>query len=177
MPDTPFIDRIVLSQIKDSGFTWRGNLSLGRFTRLQQEIHADQPSDDLWVSVDLIAGVSGLFWLTLRVRGELRLTCQRCLEGLIYPLSIDNRVAVLSSERLVELMDESDDYVLVAEIEAPDQTEAATVDLFQVIEDECLLALPASPKHDDCAAAKTQAGDIDQIKPDNPFAQLSQLKK
>ena len=68
-------------------------------------------------------------------------------------------------------------HALVAEIEAPDQTEAATVDLFQVIEDECLLALPASPKHDDCAAAKTQAGDIDQIKPDNPFAQLSQLKK
>lgn len=108
----------------------------------------------------------GKNWLELGVKGTLRLACQRCLEGLDYPVEVETRLLLVPSGQPwpdEELAEDGFDAIAADE----EMTVAS------LVEDEVLLALPLSPMHDVCAATLPHANESEP----SPFAALAKLKK
>ncbi|MCE9571252.1 MAG: YceD family protein [Rhodocyclales bacterium] len=105
-------------------------------------------------------------WLQLDVAGELVLCCQRCLDGVRFPLEIRSRLRLMAPGEEWpddDLVDDSADAV-----EA--EKELAVLSL---MEDEVLLALPIAPMHEKCDPPSADAGKHGP----SPFASLAALKK
>ena len=113
-----------------------------------------------------------MFW-HLQTDGVIWQTCQRCLEPVAVELAIDSELALLENQSHVALLDEDTDTILLEEI-----TDGNKLWLLPMIEDELLVELPLSPKHDDCEMAITQIGELpaDSEEKANPFAMLADLK-
>lgn len=112
-----------------------------------------------------VPGEEGGFDLHLSVRGELQLRCQRCLEAMRFPLRLDKRLRLVTSGE--EWPDEE------AEEEGFDAIEASReMAVGSLIEDEVLLALPISPRHEICGVPRKK----DTKQDASPFAVLRKLK-
>ena len=87
--------------------------------------------------------------LMLHLNGVLSVCCQRCLEGIDYPLEV-RRVLEFVNEELTqeEIEDDSKDFL-------PAQRE---FDVVELIEDEVILDLPSAPRHESCALPDTGQG-------------------
>ena len=87
--------------------------------------------------------------LMLHLNGVLSVCCQRCLEGIDYPLEV-RRVLEFVNEELTqeEIEDDSKDFL-------PVQRE---FDVVELIEDEVILDLPSAPRHESCALPDTGQG-------------------
>ncbi len=97
------------------------------------------------------AGGEGRPQLALEVKGTIRLTCQRCLEPLMWPLEVRAVLTMVGSEAEAMQLEDPFDVVLVPE-------EGLSPAL--VIEDEVLAGLPLSPLHDAAdPACKVPGGD------------------
>ena len=105
--------------------------------------------------------------LNLTVTGNVAVSCQRCLEPMMIALNIDSEFILVKDDS--EIPPEEDDIedhdYLVAEAE---------MDVLELVEDEILLALPYSPKHEikDCAVK----AEVNELKAPNPFAALRDFK-
>ena len=103
--------------------------------------------------------------LHLQLDGVLSLCCQRCLEGIEYPLQVSNVLEFVGNEDELtqeEIEDDSRDFL-------PAQSE---VDVVALIEDEIILDLPSAPRHESCVLPASA-----QDKPeDSPFAVLKGLR-
>ncbi len=111
-------------------------------------------------------------WLQLSADTRLTLVCQRCLAPVEQEVTFAREFRFVASEAQAELEDEESEEDVLAL--------SAEFDLLELVEDELLMALPASPKHALCPqAVKLQVADVDfqdtQDKP-NPFAALVGLK-
>ncbi|NCF35715.1 MAG: hypothetical protein GWP56_04895 [Gammaproteobacteria bacterium] len=103
-----------------------------------------------------------------RLQTSLELECQRCLQPLETPMKLDFRLMIDASDEL--LRDSSVDTLY---------SEDGFIDVFEVVEDELILAIPLVALHEnsDCnehwpdSSAQSEAA----VK-DNPFAVLQQLK-
>jgi len=96
----------------------------------------------------------------------LHLVCQRCLGSLTHLLSIRNTLLLAHNEAELARLDEDESVdVVLAE---------AQMDLLALLEDEMILSLPISPRHENNGCAASDAGQ--PLKP-NPFAVLASLKK
>ena len=103
--------------------------------------------------------------LLLWIDGVLSVSCQRCLEGIDYPLAVENTLEFVGDEDDLtqeEIEDDSRDFL-------PAQAE---VDVLALIEDEIILGLPSVPRHE-CCALPERACDMH---PASPFAVLGSLK-
>ena len=106
--------------------------------------------------------------LTMRVEGDVSLVCQRCLSPYRQPLASEALLVLARDEadadETEEALDDDSIDVIVG---------SASLDLLQLVEDEALLSLPLSPKHEACPgdAPKLESG-----KPESPFAVLKKLK-
>ncbi|MGG4604466.1 YceD family protein [Paenalcaligenes sp. Me131] len=113
-------------------------------------------------------------FIRLSVNGSMFLQCQRCLQDYECPVVVDTLFEVVNTE--AELDEGEDD------VETPDRVLASlNLDLFGLIEDEVILALPYIPRHDVCpslpgALSEEDASGLETEKP-NPFAVLGKLKK
>ncbi|MDO4433016.1 MAG: YceD family protein [Alysiella sp.] len=106
-------------------------------------------------------------FLDLSVSGDLKLHCQRCLLPTDFQLNENVRIVLFSDEETLDnamVSDESLEGMLLDE----------ELDMLTLVEDQILMALPISPKHNDCDDAHLDK--VNQGKP-NPFAVLSGLKK
>ncbi|WP_449371537.1 YceD family protein [Thiomonas sp.] len=112
--------------------------------------------------------------VTLEVRAELPLICQRCLQEMRHPVdeAVDFRLVTAEPE------------LTQAEIEAEDEALPAVrpVDVLSLIEDQLILALPSVPMHDRCpsqgesVAAPTHTLNEPSAEPrQHPFANLREL--
>ena len=109
-------------------------------------------------------------WLQLTAQADVHVTCQSCLEPMAVPLHVDRLFRFVATEEEALLEDEeSEEDVL---------SEPQDVDLFALLEDEMLLALPLVPRHGGCIAEyqDVDAPAVIEEKP-NPFAALAALKK
>ncbi|WP_346286804.1 YceD family protein [Zoogloea sp.] len=107
----------------------------------------------------------GKLYVDLSIRGDLVLQCQRCLEAVVWPCEVQNRLLLLRpGEALPEDELENDD-VDALEVEP-------STDLLALVEDEVLLAMPLVPRHNDCEPP-VKAGVDEEI---SPFAVLRQLR-
>lgn len=109
--------------------------------------------------------------LALAVSGSIRLQCQRCLKSLELEIVSDSLLAVAQDEASA---DEMDDLLADEPIEVVVGSKA--FDISVLIEDEALLAIPSSPRHDVCPE-QVVIGDEPGEEKESPFAVLKQLKK
>ena len=91
-------------------------------------------------------------------------------------ISGNYRMAILDSENKIgylNALDETADYVLLDEVCLDDKKMIPVADM---LEDELLLAIPLSPRHDDCDMYTDSVGDVVDEPTKNPFAVMVQLK-
>jgi uncharacterized protein len=104
--------------------------------------------------------------LQLTVEGLINLKCQRCLDTLVYPVAAESSLLVLTGKAGGE----------TAAFDELDGIPAdAHTDVWTLVEDEVLLAIPLAPRHPDeqCnAAVKTP-----QDRAASPFSVLAKLKQ
>ena len=157
--------------------TLTGETPVSDFERLGSELA--EPAADTRVTWEATgerrAGADGALapWLHLRVEATLPFVCQRCLTPVQLPLTVDRAFRFVADEETAALEDEaSDEDVLVA---------ARDSHLLPLIEDELLMEVPVTPRHEVCpvpvplsvatpgfAAAEEAAA--------NPFAALDALR-
>ena len=127
---------------------------------------AGQPTTEtLSTSCTFQLGSEGYPQVHLTVTGIAPLVCQRCLDLLEFPVSLDVLLTVIRSD------------AEAAGLKAPFET-ALLVDgellLPQIIEDEVLAALPLAPKHSETAACgrEEQANSSEMYRPMAGLADL-----
>ena len=104
--------------------------------------------------------------LQLAVTGSINLVCQRCLGSLAYPVAVDANLLVLTESAGGE----------TAELDDLDGVPAAAqTDVWSLVEDEIMLAIPLAPRHAEelCSPAVKAAGE----RAASPFAALARLKE
>ncbi len=102
--------------------------------------------------------------LHLTVAGSINLLCQRCLDKLVFPVGAQTNLLVLRDGAGAD----------TGEIDDLDGVPAAAqTDVWSLVEDEVLLAIPLAPRHteDECSPAVKAAGDPAA----SPFAALARL--
>lgn len=157
---------IGLEKYANIGFHWQGTLSVREFTRLSDDVLDDVP---LSLAVDFVR-LDGILWLSFDVKAKLTLACQRCLLPVVVDVSGVYRVAILERQDQVNLV-EDQEFVLLSELGNP-----AHLPIKDLLEDELILSLPLSPRHDDCELLTDSVGQVEQTESDNPFAILASLK-
>ncbi len=143
-----------------------GTTPVTGFARLPQEL-ADSSGVIRW----RFAGgrhPQGLPQLTMAVDGEVRLVCQRCLKPLDHVIASETVLVLAADEAAADdiearLEDDSIDVIVGS----------SSQDLLQLVEDEALLSLPLSPRHEVCPDGTPS---VKADKADSPFAVLRQLK-
>lgn len=146
-----------------SGKTRSGSFQVATLERLHDQL----ASLDAALAYELVGQVDekGKPGLQCRVRGTLKLTCQRCLEPMDWEVVLDSHLLLVTSE--AELAEDEPD--------APDRLLAQKeMDVRALVEDEVLLGLPLAPRHAEgqCRMALTPAG-----ADSHPFAVLAQLRR
>jgi uncharacterized protein len=107
--------------------------------------------------------------MTLSVAGTVQLVCQRCL--LPFGYEIDSSTMLVlgkndeEADEIEEILDDESIDVIVG---------SQCCDIRDLLEDEALLALPQSPKHEVCP--DTQLLDALKTEKVSPFAGLKSLK-
>lgn len=165
---------IVLDKWKDSGFTWQGKISPTQFSRLAQVLDTSVEQQPLELDCRL-EKTQGVLWLDFDIQGEISLTCQRCLAPYALDVTSAHHIALLEDEAQASILDDEVDYVLLDEI-TEDQRGEILLPLANILEDEILLDVPLSPKHEDCEMATEQVGELPEEENENPFAALAALK-
>ncbi|TXJ09006.1 MAG: hypothetical protein E6Q25_04275 [Acinetobacter sp.] len=165
----------------EQGFSWSGQLPLSRFARVAHD--AIGTIDNQWVQIDCKLSKDAyhrIVWLDARLSTEVALQCQRCLDTVAIPLISDVHIAIVDDESIVDCLDEDADFIVLGEdlgTQKGDFKTPATVDLIYILEDELLLSMPNSPKHDACEHKHRPAIQTDaEEKRENPFDILAGLK-
>ena len=159
MSARPLIDSV---EFASAGEQLSGSVPVSEFARLGDSLH--DATGALQFEVKGGRDSRQRLRLHMTVRGKVDLLCQRCLGKLIYPLSIQTNLLVLSNGS------EAD----TGEIDDLDGVPAtAQTDVWSLVEDEVMLAIPLAPRHaeDQCSPAVKAAGDPAA----SPFAALAKL--
>ncbi len=122
----------------------------------------------------------GVPMVTGTVQTALVLECQRCMEGMTWPVAAKIRLGIASSRKAAEQLPASYEPLVVSE---------ADITVATLIEDELILALPSIAMHeiDECPQGEAFLGlkegsekvgpeDKSTPKRENPFAVLAELK-
>lgn len=168
-----YLDLAKWEHNNDSHYQWQGELTFDNFPRLQalqDELHEQLP---LYIHINIHKKDDIIFW-HLQTKGCFWQDCQRCLEPVAVDLTLDSRFALLADETQVALIDEDVEPILLEDV--VDDKEKLW--LLPMIEDELLVAIPLSPKHDDCEMVVTQVGEVVELveEKENPFSMLAGLK-
>lgn len=150
-----------------------GELELADLSRLAGSLHHTEGVVNVSMRFDV--DDTGTPFMQGHFETTLALTCERCMQALTLPLSIDALLGLVKHEKLAEnLADQYEPWVI---------EDHELVNPADVVEDELILALPLVPKHDyDCLPEEAWfSGDKDDEepkadKPESPFAVLSALK-
>lgn len=172
--------RLDALRFAQAGETLAGDLPLADLSRLGEDLHGPIDPDALvawsargeWRSGP--AGAAPQAWLHLQARGEVPLTCQRCLGAVATELSVDRWFRFVADEAAAEAQDDDCEEDLLALDPRPD--------LQAVIEDELIMELPLVPMHESCpdtpaALRPAASADADEApERPHPFAALQNLK-
>jgi uncharacterized protein len=133
-----YIDPIKLA---DRETKLSGNLSIKDLPRLK-ELLVDQ-NGDIAVDLELGRDQEGYYFIRGKAAGILHLQCQRCLEGMDYPLAITISLSPVMSDASAKGLPSRYEPIFI---------EDDSIVISTLIEDEIMIALPMIPKHDvaDC---------------------------
>jgi DUF177 domain-containing protein len=102
--------------------------------------------------------------LQLAVAGSINLKCQRCLGSFAYVVAVQTSLLVLTEQAGGETADFDDLDGIPAD---------AHTDVWSVVEDEVLLAIPLSPRHAEGQCSQAVKPAVDRAA--SPFAVLAKL--
>lgn len=162
----PFINSL---DFAGNGRRINGAMQFAELPRLLDML--ESPQGILSYTVQGGVDEQGTHFLDVNVVGQCRLRCQRCLNGMDYPLQLDTRLLLRDQASL----DALDDNVASVEEEEFDSILAdAHLDVLDLLEEEILLSLPVAPKHEwgTCRAAVGESRSEER----HPFAALAKLK-
>lgn len=106
--------------------------------------------------------------LVMEVAGTVKLVCQRCMAPFDHPLESRSTLVLAADEEQADAAEErlDDDSIDVI-------VGSRAMDLLMLVEDEALLSLPLSPRHDVCPGPVQE---VREDKAESPFAVLGKLK-
>jgi uncharacterized protein len=133
MPAQTVIDSLEFAR---TGQFLSGSLPIPGLARLRDSLHDELGEIQFEVRGTLDA--RGRPVLVLEIRGMLHLRCQRCLGLLEYPLWVSSTL-LLTGHGAEELEDE----------EAESIEASSELDVGGLVEDEIILGLPYSPRHEE----------------------------
>jgi len=147
-----------------------GRISVTELKRLQDFLYENQ--GDVLYQISGILNQDGKPHLHIRVEGKLQLCCQRCLGSLTHLLDIDTALLLVHTEQELEQndADETVDAILAT----------ADMDIFGLIEEEIILSLSISSRHEEgeCETQYPKHSDVTETTDTkNPFVILKALKK
>jgi uncharacterized protein len=144
-----------------------GVTPVAEMTRLAADC-AD-PSGEIRWSIQGGTTPEGYASMTLSVAGTVHLVCQRCLAPFSYEIDSSTMLVLGRDDEDADQIEEALDDESIDVIVGSD-----CCDIRDLLEDEALLALPQSPKHEVCPDIKL----LDALKSDkvSPFAGLKNLK-
>ena len=144
-----------------------GKIAIAGFQRLQDYLVNN--SGELEYSVIGVLDVNGRPVLRVDIQGVVKLQCQRCLEELEHVLDIHTELLLAQNEQELQSFDEDEsvDCILAQ----------SDMNVLSLIEDEIILGLPVSPRHEqgDCMPGGREDGKT--TRETSPFAALAALKK
>lgn len=155
------------------------------FCRLKERREGEIPVADLpRLAEESVEKAGGVRWslqggsdhrghpqLDLTVSGKLNLMCQRCLTPFEFGFDSGAKLILAQDEGSADEID-----ALLAEESVEVIVGSRSFDVAQLVEDEALLAIPLSPKHDMCPAPVEQKATEVGGK-ESPFAVLKKLKQ
>jgi uncharacterized protein len=163
----PFIDSLDFAR---NGREISGEVQIAELPRLLDVL--ENPQGILSYTVQGGVDNLGSHFLHICVVGQCQLRCQRCLNGLDYPLRLDTRLLLRNQTSL----DSLDDNVAGGKEEEFDSILADThLNVLDLLEEEILLSLPIAPKHE-LGACQMTVGENTHGEEKNPFAVLAKLK-
>ena len=147
-----------------NGETQTGTSGLIEFHRLRAECVSEK--GELKWELAGSTGVHGYPTLQLTVDGTVQLMCQRCLTPFVFQIQSDSTIVLAKDEKVADEIEatlENDEIEVIAA--------SKTFDVMALIEDEALLAIPLSPKHEVCPT-KEKLDAFAIAKKESPFAAL-----
>lgn len=114
------------------------------------------------------SGRQGHPQLTLSVSGGVRLMCQRCLAPFVFGIKSESVLVLAQSEGDADEID-----ALLADESVDVIVGSREFNIVELIEDDALLTMPLSPRHEDCSDQPVLR-ETDKI---SPFAMLKNLKR
>ena len=144
-----------------------GQVCLKELQRLQTMLHDDR--GELIYNLDFSIDANGLYRIGGEIGASVGMLCQRCLEPM--------RVEITQSVCLGIVRDMMEANNLSPEYE-PLMLVEETFSLFELVENELILALPFSPMHPpgDCAGGQILEK-LNNNQRQNPFAKLAEFKQ
>ena len=160
----------VQKEVTRNGY-FEGEIALSKLARLGELLHSsDDGHDDRKISVtfEFVRNEYDIPMITGQLRTSLELECQRCLQPMDMPLELKFELMIDASDELVR--DSSLDTIY---------SDDGFIDIFEVIEDELILAAPLVALHEDSSCNEhwqASASEPEAAAKENPFAVLQQLK-
>lgn len=155
-------------------FCRRGELREGEFKVAELARLAGETADESGVLEWSVQGGNDLHGnpkLELSVSGSVNLMCQRCLVPYAFDIDSQSTLVLAKDEQSVDALEEllDDDSI---DVVAGDKA----FSIAELIEDEALLMLPVSPRHETCpdeVSLKAMMRDGEKL---SPFAVLKNIK-
>ena len=146
-----------------------GEIAVADLPRLAQE-SVDKSGMVRW-SLQGGSNERGHPQLNLAIAGTVRLMCQRCLTSFEFEMVAESVLILAPDESSADEID-----ALLADESVEVIVGSRDFDIALLIEDEALLAIPLSPKHETCPdQLVVSAGE--ELKKESPFAVLKNLKQ
>ncbi len=150
----------------------RDKIALRELIRLRDVLFSDEGALNYQIKGHVDS--NGRPNLKLSIEGGVNLICQRCLNGLVHEVAIENYLYVAKNNAEFDRINEDNN--IDAILAVPE------LDVIDLIEEEIILSLPISPSHGDNQCDSYQA-DLNKLSTDNasqstnPFLALAVLKK
>ncbi len=161
-----YIDALRLAR---NGVQLHGQLPLAPMARLANALSGTDGEAEVELQFDV--DVERRSVVRVRVRANVALTCQRCLEPVDYAIDSERVLAMVGSDAEAERLPDMYDPLVVG---------TEPLFLADLIEDELILSLPIVARHSDkaCLPANPEGKDnTASAGSANPFAVLAGLKK
>lgn len=144
----------------------RGKIAQNELTRLRDLVNRDEGFSYI-IEGDM--NKFGKLLLRLLIKGKIVLQCHRCLDELAHEIDIDAILILVKNENELEAydLDNTVDAVLAVH----------ELDVGVLIEDEIILSLPISPRHEEEACGVGIQSVAKQEHKGSPFSSLITLKQ
>jgi uncharacterized protein len=158
-------ERIEPVGLADAGRSFRGEVPVSELKRLSPSLSS--ADGHLKVELEFRLDERRIRILAGHIEGSVNLVCQRCLETLRFPLNLDFRLGIVSSNEEIDRLPDGYEPILVT---------GEPLRTFDVVEDEVLLAVPVIPLHEGVDSCESGYVNQPRAEKENPFSVLEKLK-